>query len=409
MWGPGAGNVSDAFVAAAELDPAQSGRYAVVGIGETDYGDDYRAARSGDESYVPPDAVSLGRRAFERALADSGLQRGDIDGLCASFTYGGCEPAALATALGLVPRHVMQGGGILPFLPAVAALAAGRCDTIAVVHALPSRAIGRQYGGQTYAGGGRDSYYYYHPWGWSSQAAHWALMFSYYAATYGFTEADLGEVAVTLRSNATRNDNATMRTPLSIEDYLASRYIVRPMRLFDLCLVNDGAVCVILTGANRARNLRQTPVLVSGWGHGRVHDSKLRSMVTERLRPQLAGAAADALGIAGVALSDVDHFEGYDASTIHLVNQLEGYGFAKPGEGLNFWKEGHTAIGGTIPTNTGGGMLSEAYLQGWNLLAEVVRQLRHDAGPRQVEDAEVSLFSFTTTESVHPIVFTRGA
>ncbi len=131
-------------------------------------------------------------------------------------------------------------------------------------------------------------------------------------------------------------------------------------------------------------------------------------MVRERLRPQFAAAAGDALGLAGVTIDDVDHFEGYDASTIHLINQLEGYGFVEPGEGLAFWKEGHTPIGGKIPTNTSGGMLSEAYLQGWNLLAEVVRQLRHDAGSRQVQDAEVSLFSFATTDSAHPVVFTRS-
>jgi acetyl-CoA acetyltransferase len=167
-------------------------------------------------------------------------------------------------------------------------------------------------------------------------------------------------------------------------------------------------VCVILTGADRARDLPHAPVLVSGWGNAQVHDSKMHYMVKERLHPQFAASAADALGIAGVAITDVDHFEGYDASTIHLVNQLEGYGFVEPGNGLEFWKEGHTAIGGTIPVNTGGGMLSEAYLQGWNLIAEVVRQLRHEAAARQVEGAEVSLFSFATTESAHPIVFTRG-
>jgi acetyl-CoA acetyltransferase len=400
--------VSDTFVAPLTLDRAASGRFAVVGVGETDYGDDYRAARSGAVDRVLPDGESLGRRAFERALSDSGLARGDIDGLCASFTYGGPEPAQFAAALGLTPRHVMRGGGMMPFLAAVQALAAGLCDTIAIVHSLPSRAIGRQYGGQTYEGGGRDSYYYYHPWGWSSQAAHWALMFTHYVSTYGVSEADVGAVAVTLRANAGLNENATMRTPLSIDDYLASRYIVRPVRLFDMCLVNDGAVCVILTGADRARHLPHPPVLVSGWGEARVHHSKMHEMVRERLRPQLAAAGGDALRMAGVSIADVDHFEGYDASTIHLVNQLEGYGFVEAGQGLHFWKEGHTAIGGTVPTNTGGGMLSEAYLQGWNLVAEVVRQLRHQAGPRQVDGAEVSLFSFATTDSAHPIVFTRG-
>jgi acetyl-CoA acetyltransferase len=391
------------------LDPACSGRLAVVGVGETDYGDDYRAARAGDVDYRPPDAASLGRRAFERALADGGLQAHDVDGLCASFPYGGQEPGAFAAALGLEPRHVMRGGGMMPLLAAAEALAAGQCHTMAVVHSLPSRAIGRQYGGQTYEGGGRDSYYYYHPWGWSSQAAHWALMFAYYAAAYGATEEDLGAVAVTLRANAARNEKATMRTPLTIADYMASRYIVRPMRLFDMCLVNDGAVCVILTGIDRARTLAHTPVLLSGWGNARVGDSKMHYMVRERLRPQLAAAGKDALTMAGVTIADVDHFEGYDASTIHLINQLEGYGFVPAGQGLAFWQEGHTALDGTIPTNTGGGMLSEAYLQGWNLLAEVVRQLRHQAGARQVAGAEVSLFSFATTESAHPVVFTRGA
>ncbi len=153
----------------------------------------------------------------------------------------------------------MPGGGMMPFQNALEALAAGACRTMAIVHSLPSRAIGRNYGGQTYSGSGRDSYYYYHPWGWSSQAAHWALMFTYYAATYGATEADLGEVAVTVRSHAGRNENAIMRTPMTIDDYLASRYIVRPMRLFDLCLVNDGAVCVILTDRDRAGDRPASP------------------------------------------------------------------------------------------------------------------------------------------------------
>jgi acetyl-CoA acetyltransferase len=298
---------------------------------------------------------------------------------------------------------------MMPLLSALQAVASGACASIAVIHSLPSRSIGRQYGGQTYGGGGRDSYYYYHPWGWSSQAAHWALMLTYYLSTYGVSEADVGAVAVTLRANAGLNENATMRRPLSVDDYLASRYIVRPIRLLDMCLVNDGAVCVILTGADRARDLPHAPVLVSGWGNAQVRHSKMHMMVRERLRPQLEAAGADALGIAGVTIADIDHFEGYDASTIHLVNQLEGYGFAEAGQGLHFWKEGHTALGGAVPTNTSGGMLSEAYLQGWNLIAEVVRQLRHEAGSRQVDGAEVSLFSFATTESAHPIVFTRGA
>ena len=111
--------MSDTFGQAAALDPAASGQVAVVGVGETDYGADYRAARSAADGFVPPDAETLGRRAFERALADSGLSRGDVDGLCASFPYGGTAPEAFAAALGVAPRHIMRGGGMMPFLAAV--------------------------------------------------------------------------------------------------------------------------------------------------------------------------------------------------------------------------------------------------------------------------------------------------
>ncbi|MGE0880281.1 MAG: thiolase family protein [Acidimicrobiia bacterium] len=401
--------MSDTFRHDITVDRSLSNRYAIVGVGETDYAVDYRAAREKPEGYVPPDAATLGRRAFERALADSGLDPSDVDGLCASFTYGGATPDEFAAMLGLRTSYTMRGGGMMPFLSALEAVASGKCDVMAVVHSLPSQSTGRQYGGQTYGGGGRDSYYYYHPWGWSSQAAHWAMMFTHYATTYGATEADLGEVAITLRENAQRNPNATMRTPLSIDDYLASRYIVAPMRLYDMCLVNDGAVCVIITNAARARDLPHTPVLISGWANTYVTHSKMHYMVRERLRPQLADAAAEAFCMAELSLGDVNHFEGYDAASIHLINQLEGYGFVEAGDGLAFWKAGHTKLGGTIPTNTSGGMMSEAYLQGWNLIAECVRQLRHDAGERQIADANVSLFSFATTDSAHPIVFSRGA
>ena len=392
-----------------DVDAGAGNRYAIVGVGDTDYGADYRVGRVGGPDYVPPDAETLAATAFARALADSGLEPGDIDGLCSSFSYGGAESDDVARRLGIAPSFTMRGGGMMPFLSALDALASGRCETIAIIHAIPSRAIGRQYGGQTYAGGGRDSYYYYHPWGWSSQAAHWAMMATHYHASHGTDDADLGAVAVTVREHAMRNDNATMRTPMTIDDYLASRYIVRPMRLFDMCLVNDGAVCVIVTGADRARDLPHTPVLVSGWGNAYVTESKMHHMVRELLHPPLAAAAAEALGMAGVGIGDVDHFEGYDASSIHLIAQLEGYGFVGRGEGLAFWGEGHTRLGGKLPVNTSGGMLSEAYLQGWNLIAEAARQLRHEAGDRQIADVEVSLFSFATTDSAHPIVFTRGA
>jgi len=279
---------------------------------------------------------------------------------------------------------------------------------MALVYAVASRSIGRRYGGQTYQGAGPGSYYYYHPWGWSSQAAHWAVIFQHYMATYGVEERDLGAIAATLRESATLNDNAIMRQPLSIDEYLTSRYIVRPLHLFDLCLVNDGGVCLILRRADAASDSPHSPVLVSGWGHTEVHHSKMHYMVKEGLRPQFEAAGEQASTMGGIARSEIDHFQGYDASTVFLLNQIEGYGFVKVGEGLDFAKEGHLRIGGLLPSNTNGGMLSEAYMHGWNNLVESVRQLRHEAGIRQVNGAETSMFSVATTESAHPVILRRA-
>jgi acetyl-CoA acetyltransferase len=389
-----------------------SGMAAIVGLGETDYGLDYKAARAKAEGYEPPTPETLAATAFERALADCGLQRSDIDGVSVSFLYGGPSARETAELLGLNPRYAVENGGIMAGpLPAVcAAIARGECDTVAMIYAVASRAIGRKYGGKTFDGGGAPlSYYYHHPWGWSSQAAHWAFVWRHYQSVYGAAEADLGAVAVQLRENALATPNAIMRTPLTIEAYLGSRYVVRPLHLFDLCLVNDGGVCLIVRRADKAADLPHAPVLVAGWGEAKTRGDKMHMLVRERLRPQIEAAAAQAFGMAGLGPSEVGHFEGYDAATIHLVSQLEGFGFAAPGEGLEAFKAGRMRLGGDLPVNTAGGMLSGSYMHGWNHVAEITRQLRGEAGARQVPRLEVSLFSLAQTDQVHPIVFRRGA
>jgi len=395
--------------AAGELraDNDMRARAAVVGIGVTDFGGDYAAARA-DRTRPPADVTTVAKLAFDRALGDAGLRPEDVDGLCARLLHRGPGAAELARTLGVKPRFLLETGGLHPIPTAVQALAAGECDTLALCYAAVSRSSGRQFGGQTYGGDGRDSYYYYHPWGWSSQAAHWALMFQHYMAAYGATEEDLGSVAIAVRRYATLNDNATMRNPLSLDDYLGARYIVRPLRLLDLCLVNDGGVCLILRRADAAKDGPHAPVLVQGWGYAEVTHSKMHYMVEERLRPQLNSAVSEALTMAHMDLSDVGHFQGYDASSVHLVNQLEGYGFVKPGEGLDFCRDGGIGVGGSLPTNTNGGMLSEAYMHGWNQLVECVRQLRHEAGDVQVPGVHASMFSFATTDSAQPVIFGRA-
>jgi acetyl-CoA acetyltransferase len=390
-----------------------SRKAAIIGVGETDFHLDYAAARTKVPGYELPTPESLAKTAFERALTDSGLKREAIDGLSLSFTYGGPSPAAMAEMLDLKPSYMVENGGImagpLPFV--CAEIAAGKCDTVAMIYAVASRAIGRQYGGKTYEAGPHtpSSYYYYHPWGWSSQAAHWALMFSHYQTSFGVTEEDLGAVALQLRKNAMANPNAVMQTPLSLDQYMSSRYIVRPLRLFDMCLVNDGAVCLIVSRADKARDFVPHPVLVAGWGESKVKNNKLNYLIRERLRPQLQDAGRQALEMANLELSDIQQFEAYDPASIHLVGQVEGYGFIEAGTGLAAFKDGSFAVGGRLPVNTAGGMISGSYMHGWNHVAEIARQLRHQAGSRQIAGIETAMFSLAQSDQAHPIIFTRGS
>ena len=393
-------------------DPELSRTVSIVGIGESDYAADYRAHRAQAPGYAPPDGETLAALAFERALADSGLSLGDIDGLNTCFMYDRPDPGVLASKLGIRPRYVIPDGHIMDdVVPrAVTAMAAAHCDTMVLLYAATPWSARRVFGGSTYGGEGGTpvSYFYFTPWGWSSQAAHWAFIFQHYMNAYGATEADLASVAITVRRHASRNENAIMRAPLTVDDYLASRYIVQPLHLFDICLVNNGAVCLILRRTERCHDLPHVPVHVSGWGHAKVASDKMHTMVREQLRPQFAEAGRLAFGMAGMSRSEVQHFQGYDASTIHLIDQLEGLGFASPGTGLAFCQDGQMDLGGSLPTNTSGGILSEAYMHGWNHVVEAVRQLRHEAGDRQVAGVTTSLFSMATTDSAHPLLMTRG-
>ena len=392
---------------------ALSRKAAVIGVGESDFGGDYAAERAKAPGYEAPTLEALIGKAFQRALDDAGLERKDVDGLSVSYTYGGPPAEELAPQLGLSPRYAVANANIMAGpLPRICAdIAAGKADVVAMVFGVASRSAGRQFGGNTFpagGGGAPSSYYYYHPWGWSSQAAHWAMMFSHYSHAYGVSEEDLGAVAVQLRAHAGRNPNAVMRKPLTIADYMASRYIVRPLHLFDICIVNDGAVCLIVSRAELAARGARPPVLVAGWGEARVKADKMDVMVRQGLRPVIAEAGRQALDMAQVSLDDIGHFGGYDPSTMQLVNQVEGYGFVPAGSGVAFCQAGGMDIDGRLPTNTEGGNLSGSYMQGWSQVVETVRQLRGEAGPRQVAGLDVAMTSLAQTDQAHPIIYVRG-
>lgn len=400
------------YVTMPASEPENSRRTSIVGIGESDYHSDYRAERTRPDGWQPPAFEDLAKIAFDRALADSGLKPSDIDGLALSQTFGIPDHDAIVPMLGIEPRCVWNNGHIMagPLPAACGEILAGNHDIVALIFTVANRSSGRVFGGMTFASGmgGPSSYYYFHPWGWSSQAAHWALMATQYFEKFGYTEEDLGHVPMQVRHHASMTPQAVMPKPFTIEDYMASPYIVRPLHLFDICLRNDGAVCLIVSRSDLARDLAHTPVDVAGWGEAYIKQDKIRTMIEDRLRPQMQEAGKQALTMSGLSLDDIGHLEGYDASSMHLVNHVEGFGFTAPGEGIAFCKDGQMTLGGRLPTNMSGGNMSGSYMQGWGQIPEAVRQLRHEAGERQIKGLQASLTCLAQTDAAHPILFTRG-
>ena len=208
---------------------------------------------------------------------------------------------------------------------------------------------------------------------------------------YGTQSEDLGRIAVLSRSNAIDNDRAMMRKPMTLNDYLASRWIVEPFRMFDCCLETDGAVAIVLTRADRAKDLPHRPVLVQGaaWGGGvtLVNDGQ------EDLTDSPARPIADRLYAAsGLGPSEIEFAELYDCFTYNVLSQIEGYGFSEPGGVPDMLRDGRfDRTGGTLPINTHGGLLSEGYLHGLNHVYEAVQQIRGEAAQRQVLSHDVAL------------------
>jgi acetyl-CoA acetyltransferase len=397
-------------------------RVAVIGIGNTDYGHDYR------ERTAKRTPAGMASQALMGALDDSGLSAKEVGGVVIGRgPYGAgwkgpdighgaghdlyqlarqlvtADLLEIAETTGLEPSW---DGGYGSLETAAAAVQAGQAETIALLYATAHRSDPLSYGGPAGAQMGRDagreSYYYHQPWGFTAQAAHWALAFRRHQLLYGTTEEDLGAVAVAVREYATMNPDAVMRDVMTIEDYLEARYICRPLRIVDLCLVNDGAIAVILRKHDPAAELPHPAVLVAGAGYRAAHTDvgQLRPLVMDGMREQIGAATRECLAAAGMGLPDVNHFQVYDASSVLIPMALEGAGFCGVGEGVHFVQDGGIGRKGRLPTNTSGGMLSESYIHGYNFAVETVRQLRGEADNRQVPNASTSMYCrFTTTEA----------
>ncbi|MBN9013034.1 MAG: thiolase family protein [Rhizobiales bacterium] len=369
------------------MNKSASGRVAIVGVGESDIG-------------KVPNMTGLGlnAQAAKRALDDAGLKVSDIDGVLTAYSF--TEPyfmlgSVLCEYLGLKPRYnasVVVGGGspAVMLKHATEAILAGSADTI-LVCAGENRATGQSRDSAVSALLAVGHPYFEQPYG-GSIPGFYAMIAQRHMHVYGTTRKHLAHIAVNTRRHALLHPNAHMKTPITLQDVLSAKPIADPLGMLDCCLISDAGGAFIVTSAERAKDLKSKPAYLLGIGEHHTHEHIMCAPSLTEFGAKESGKRA--YEMAGVKPSDIDVAQLYDCFSIVPLIELEELGFCEPGEGGAFFADGRASIGGKLPINTHGGMLSHAHAGaagGLFGIVEGVRQLRGGLGPRQVEGAELAL------------------
>ena len=364
------------------------GKVAVAGVGETEVGK------------VPHlTATQMYVKACRLALEDAGLTNRQVDGVITANSWS--EPHYyhaewVAEYLGIEPRFCLTvgtGGGtiISAMHHAASAIVAGLCDTVIVAAADNwLSAFSREKMVELMAANAGHPQFEV-PYG-SFVPALYALFAKAHMHRYGTSPEQFALVAVAARRHASLHPSAQMREPITVDDVLGSKRVAEPLHLLDCALISDGGAAVVLTGAERARDLRPRPVFALGFGEAHRHEHVSQAVSLTETAATESGARAFAM--AGLAPREIDMAMLYDAFTFNVVMFLEDLGFCRRGEGGAFVEAGEIEMGGGLPINTNGGLLSYAHPgnPGALLLAvEAVRQLRGECGPRQVKNARAAL------------------
>ena len=354
-----------------------AGEVAIVGIGHT---------RHGELPGMTVEAIAV--EAATNAVADSGLSFDDLDGLvaCKSIQGNGGD-TTLGPMLGLNLPYVQSlnyGTCNFSLHLAVMAINSGMASTVLLTYGANARSSKFDFGQPMY---GPDMSVAA---GLVHIAGRAGLALQRHKAIYGTTDEQFGMLAVGQRLWAQKNPNAIFTKPLTMQDYLAEPYMVEPLRRSDVTMISDGGIALVVTTADRAKDLPNKPVYISGISEfagirGEYNPENL-------MRPWLAGSASAIWSKTGLGPSDIDALYIQDPTALWTLQMLEFYGFCGIGEGGPFLGEGHTMPGGDLPLNTHGGQLSESYTWGWMHLVEAVRQLRGQAGERQLDNPETSMY-----------------
>jgi acetyl-CoA acetyltransferase len=377
-------------------------RTAVAGIGQTAYA-----------KALPDTELSLAVQAITAALADAGLTPADVDGL-ASYTMEQNVEVEVAKNLGLGDvtwfAQVGFGGGAGCGVvgQAAMAVATGQANVVVCWRARkrggPATRPWAQVGDRV-----EHPAAFTRPVGLLRPVDEIAMLTRRYLHEHGATREDLGRVAVAVRRHANRNPLAVMHAkPMTLGDYLGARWVSEPLCLFDNCLESDGAVACVVVSAERARDLRHPPAYVHAFGQGlnAQHQTMTNFFRADPLEGPAWACAAVLWRQAAVTPADVDVAQLYDAFSPLVLLSLEGYGFCARGEAAAWTHDGGLELGGRLPVNTSGGGMSEAYVHGFNLITEGVRQIR-GTSTAQVPGASVSLVTSGEGVPTSAVLFTR--
>lgn len=350
-------------------------KYAIVGVGETTY-----TRGSGKTTRA------LGSWAVRNAIADAGLRSSDIDGMLSYQGNDSTSATFIAGDSGARLNFYMDcigGGSSTEALVGIAigVMEAGLCKCVAIFRAMNGYSQVRIGGtGARSAAPVTGDLLHSRAYGWQSAGQMFSLTFMRHMYEYGTTPQQVAMVKVIHSEHASNNPKALYRKRFTVEDVLTSRMICKPLHLLDCCVETDNATAIIVTSADRARDLRHRPALILGVV-GRCNKPRMDMHYQAGPITRVAGYYAKEIlwRNAGVGPEDVDATGSYDAFTFTTMLQLEDYGFCKKGEGGEYVSNGTMRLGGQRPNNTSGGHLCEGYTHGMNMVIENVRQLRHDA------------------------------